>query len=175
MGLNFRRAELYELTIAFSLLKDSAVWLNKKGIDYWQDWLNPPSNFKEWIKAGFDNNEFYFVEYENDIVGMYRLQYNDEVFWGKREDKSGYIHSFTTKRSLKGKGIGKEILIYIETTLKASGMDYLRLDCSSRINGLCAYYESYGFREMGTITLFGDEFKLYEKDLRAAIHVSSEL
>lgn len=172
MDITFRKAEPFEITIAFSLLKDAAIWLNEKGIDYWQDWLNPPSNFKDWVKAGFNNNEFYFVEYENDIVGMYRLQYNDELFWGIREDRSGYIHSFTTKRNLKGKGIGNEILKHIETTLKESGIDYLRLDCSSKINGLCTYYENYGFRGKGTVSLFGDILNLYEKDLRAVVHAS---
>ncbi len=166
MNLVLRKASLNEIATAFLLLKEAAIWLKEKGIDYWQDWHNPPANFQEWIIEGFQNNEFQFVEYDNEIVGMFRLQFNDELFWGKRDDNSGYIHSFTTKRNLKGKGIGKEILRCIETYITNLGINYLRLDCSSEVQDLCKYYEQNGFKAVGTKTLFGDKMNLYEKVLR---------
>jgi hypothetical protein len=36
-------------------LKDAAIWLGEREIDYWQDWLNPPVEFVCWIQEGFQN------------------------------------------------------------------------------------------------------------------------
>ena len=41
---------------------------------------------------------------------MFRFQYEDELFLGKRNDNAAYIHSFTIKRNISGNGIGYLIL-----------------------------------------------------------------
>ena len=97
---------------------------------------------------------------------MYCLQYNDEKFWGEREEKAGYIHSFTTKRKYYSKGIGLKILKEIELKLKAKGIIYLRLDCSGKNKGLCDYNENYGFSKAGEIELNGIKQNLYEKKIQ---------
>ena len=47
---------------ALNLLKEAAQWLKNKNINYWQNWLKPSDSYKNWIKQGFDQNQFYFVE-----------------------------------------------------------------------------------------------------------------
>jgi ribosomal protein S18 acetylase RimI-like enzyme len=163
MALIHRIAKPNELDIAFTLLKEAALWLKEKHIDYWQNWIDPPQYYREWIYDGFQHNEFRFVYDNDDLVGMYRLQFNDEKFWGKREDKAGYIHSFTTKREYYSKGIGHKILDEIEIKLKAEKIKYLRLDCGSKNKELCSYYEHYGFLRVGEIELDGTKQSLYEK------------
>jgi len=166
MKFTIKKAEPNEINIAYDLLNSAAVWLRDKKVDYWQNWLDPPAEHIEWIKQGFDNGEFYFVyNSENVIMGMYRLQYSDEMFWGKQNDKAGYIHSFTTNRDFKGQGIGDLILNMIEEELAGQGFEYLRLDCSSDIEGLCAYYENYGFEPKEIIYLYGEKLRLYEKKI----------
>jgi len=160
-----RQALKSENDIIFEFLKESAVWLNEKGIDYWQNWLNPTDDDISWITEGIDNSQFYLVETETDLIGMYRLQFEDELFWGNKVDKAGYIHSFATKRTLKGEGIGSKILEHIEEELKLKSYEYLRLDCGLAVKGLCRFYESYGFESVGQIVLRGEELILYEKTL----------
>ncbi|MBP7175541.1 MAG: GNAT family N-acetyltransferase [Thermoclostridium sp.] len=167
MELVFRKADRSELPAALSLLKEAAVWLKHKKIDYWQSWLDPAPEYIKWIQSGFEKDEFTFVFCGEELVGMFRLQYSDEFFWGKKDDKAGYIHSFTTVRALKGKGIGKAILNHIQNSLIDQGIDFLRLDCSSNVEGLCRYYESNGFKPSGTVSLFGDTLMLYEKEFRS--------
>ena len=166
MELMIESAGSDRITIALDLLYKAAVWLKDKNIDYWQNWLDPLNEHIAWIRQGFDNGEFYFV-YNNEsiIMGMYRLQYRDEMFWGEQNDKSGYIHSFTTNRDFKGNGIGYHILRMIEEKLLEQGFDYLRLDCSPDIRGLCKYYENYGFEPKETIIACGEKLKLYEKKI----------
>ncbi|MCL1901109.1 MAG: GNAT family N-acetyltransferase [Firmicutes bacterium] len=167
MEINIKKAKLNEIDKVLDLLKSAALWLKAETIDYWQNWLNPPELHVDWIKQGLKNKEFYFVyDSENTLLGMYRLQYNDEMFWGQQNIKAGYIHSFTTNRKYKGKGIGIKILQLIEKKLSDKGVDFLRLDCSPDIKGLCKYYESYGFRRIGEpkdIGVDGFICQLYEK------------
>jgi hypothetical protein len=100
--ITFRKAKPEELEAVLVLLKEAALWLQKKGIDYWQDWISPPPNFIDWIKQGFDQNEFYMVESDRGVIGCFRLKWQDPMFWGNREDAAGYIHSFTISRDLAG-------------------------------------------------------------------------
>ena len=166
MNLYIRKCRPDELPAALGLLYQAAVWLRDKNIDYWQNWLDPPASHVDWIRQGFERGEFHFVyNGEHALVGMYRLQYVDEMFWGKRNDRAGYIHSFTTNRELRGNGIGYFILNAIEKELSRDGYAFLRLDCSPDIEGLCKYYEGYGFRPKGTILLHGEKLRLYEKEL----------
>lgn len=161
--LYFRPARQDELALVLQLLKDAALWLQEKQIDYWQDWLDPPAEFVSWIREGFENNEFYLIYRASDAVGCFRLQWTDELFWGKRDEASGYVHSFTIARHLTGQYIGERALAMIEDYCRQQGKAYLRLDCGKHVAGLCRYYESYGFRNVGETKVQGESLTLYEK------------
>lgn len=51
----------------------------------------------------------------------------------------------TGTNQYRGKSIGKLILYDIEEMLYEKGITILRLDCGTKIDGLCKYYEKYGF------------------------------
>jgi GNAT superfamily N-acetyltransferase len=165
MDLSIRKAKISEIDIAFGLLKKAAEWLKEKQIDYWQDWLNPPVIYSDWIKQGFENEEFYFA-YENlQIIGMFRLQWSDEMFWGNQEEDSGYIHSLTVDRRYYGHRIGIKVIDMIEEICRKNNKKYLRLDCGITIKKLCDYYKSQGFITKGEIELLGEKLMLLEKRL----------
>ena len=147
-------------------MKQAALWLQKRQIDYWQDWLNPPAKFVNWISEGFQNNEFYLIGQDDKAIGCFRLQWSDELFWGQRGGASGYVHSFTVGRYLAGKRIGEHVLALIEDDCRLQGMDFLRLDCGTHLTRLRQYYEAYGFLNVGETTLQGERLTLYEKRVR---------
>ena len=60
MRMTLREAALGEADVVFALLRDAAVWLQGKGIDYWQDWHDPPPAHAKWIQRGLDSHEFFF-------------------------------------------------------------------------------------------------------------------
>lgn len=163
--ITFRKATPEELEAVLLLLKEAALWLQKKGIDYWQDWISPPPNFIDWIKQGFDQNEFYMVENDRGVIGCFRLQWQDPMFWGDREDTAGYIHSFTISRDLAGQSIGKCVLDLIESYCRQNEKEFLRIDCGINIKGLRKYYEQYGFKPVGEVTVLGERLTLYEKQI----------
>ena len=86
------------------------------------------------------------------------------MFWGKRTEKAGYVHSFTINREQKFQGKGKEVLRYIEKYLARNGINLLRLDCGIEIDGLVKYYKNYGFKEKGEIEIHGEKLLLLEKE-----------
>ena len=164
--LKIRTAVPYEIEYGLVLLREAAEWLRDNAIDYWQGWHDPPAEYTAWVKEGFDRGEFYFVENEDsDIVAMFRLQYEDEMFWGKRNDKAGYIHSFTTDRKRKGNQIGYSVLRMIEQWHLEENIHLLRLDCSPTDERLCKYYEDFGFTPQGAVTVHGENLQLYEKSI----------
>ncbi len=165
MEIEIRKAKHTESDKAFELLKKAAEWLKKKNIDYWQDWLNPPQIFVDWIIQGFNDKQFHFV-YENSIlIGMFRLQWSDELFWGKQEDDSGYIHSLTVDRKYCGLGRGAMIIKKVEEICRKNNKKYLRLDCGISINKLCEYYKKQGFVSKGKVEVLGEKLILFEKTL----------
>jgi len=161
--LTFRKAEPEEIDTVLQMLKEAALWLRDKGIDYWQDWLDPPSLFTDWIKQGFDGNQFYLVQMSEQVIGCFRLQWQDPMFWGEQEDDAGYIHSLTISRKHAGQGIGAEVLRSIEAHCRENKKTFLRLDCGAGVKGLRRYYEALCFKPVGEIAVEGERLTLYEK------------
>ncbi|HNT73817.1 MAG TPA: GNAT family N-acetyltransferase [Anaerolineae bacterium] len=165
MDIHFAQTHPDDLPTVLRFLKEAALWLRERGIDYWQDWIDPPPLFRHWIQEGFDRDEFYLVYQDAEAIGCFRLQWQDELFWGHRMDKAGYIHSFTISRKWAGQRKGEQVLAVIEAYCRAQGKDFLRLDCGKAIQGLRQYYECYGFRQVGETTVMGEGLILYEKAL----------
>jgi GNAT superfamily N-acetyltransferase len=163
--LTVEKAGKDDIGIVLDLLKEAALWLKDENIDYWQNWIDPAGHFVDWIRRGFTEEQFYFVKYGEEIIATFRLQWDDEMFWGKRNDASGYLHSFTTSRKLKGQEIGTLVLEWIEDLCRKNRKDFLRLDCGAAISGLCRYYEKHGFKNVGEVTIMNEDLILYEKRL----------
>jgi len=163
--IRLRLAHPEELSTVLDFLKEAAQWLQAKGVDYWQDWHSPPQNYIDSIHNGFAKDEFYIVEYDEKIIGCFRLQWDDECFWGQQKADAGYIHSFTIARHLAGKKIGVKVLNEIERICQKNGKNLLRLDCGAEAEGLRRYYEQYGFVMVGTTTVSDKELTLYEKSI----------
>jgi hypothetical protein len=159
------KANTNEVEEILRLLKEAAIWLQNKKIDYWHDWIDPPPNFINWINSGVKNDEFNLVVENGMIIGCFRLQWSDEMFWGNQNDPAGYVHSFTIDRKLVGNKIGKNVLLRIEQICGEKKKKYLRLDCSSEVHALRKYYEDYGFLSVGEIIVHGEKLTLYEKKI----------
>ena len=166
MLLKFRKAGKDELDTALKLLQAAATTLKEKSIRQWEFWLNPTKEKIEWIEQGFDNHEFYFLEDDNhQLVGMFRLMSEDELYWGKQELKAGYIHSLVVDKKYAGKQIGQKIIAEVEFNLPGKGIFILRLDCNASNTALCQYYENLGFKKVGEKQMPHSLNYLYEKKL----------
>lgn len=162
--ITLRKVKPDERDTVFQFLRESGEWLLGKGNDYWQVYIDLPPFLMNWIQPGFDNDEFYFAENsEGEIIGCFRLQEEDPMFWGEREEKAGYVHSFAVSRKLAGRRTGYKVLSAVESYCRENGKDYLRLDCGTHLGTLRAYYEGFGFSYVADVHLMNSNLTLYEK------------
>lgn len=147
------------------LLQEAAKRLQDQHIDQWSYWLDPPQDKLEWVRQGIVNGEFYKITDNGQLAAMYRLQENDELYWGLRDDKAYYIHSLVVADSHTGQSIGRQIINQIENQARDHDVFILRLDCNAQNQGLCSYYEKLGFVQVGNVQMPYSLNALYEKKL----------
>ena len=147
------------------LLKTAAQTLKDRGIDQWDYWLDPPKERLEWAREGFINGEFYFITFNNEIIGMYRLCTEDLLYWGKQQEPAYYIHSLVTHPKFKGLKIGSYIIKQIEKSALENNISLIRLDCNAANSGLCQYYLDQGFTKVGEKQMKLSLNSLFEKRL----------
>jgi ribosomal protein S18 acetylase RimI-like enzyme len=165
MNFSIKPASVHQIPIALDLLKTAAQNLHSRKINQWSYWLNPPQEKMDWVKEGFQNKEFYFIYVDTHLAGMFRLLENDELYWGKQQEKARYIHSLVIKKEFSGMQIGKKVIEQVKNEMKQNQIFILRLDCDSTNNELCSYYEKQGFIKVGEKEMPLSVNNLYEKKI----------
>ncbi|GAB1309213.1 GNAT family N-acetyltransferase [Urechidicola sp. KH5] len=163
--MNYQLVKPDQFKEVLELLKKSAQRLKDNNIQQWDYWLNPPQEKIDWIQEGIANKEFFFFYQSEELFGMYRLLYEDILYWGHQEKKAGYIHSLVVKPVFSGKGIGSQVMQHIEHELIQQDIHLLRLDCVANNKRLCKYYEQLGFMKVGEVQMPLSFNNLYEKQL----------
>jgi ribosomal protein S18 acetylase RimI-like enzyme len=102
-----------------------------------------------WLKSILnDTNKFLIVsEQKGTIVGaiLYKLDTNpDDKIFKKR--LYGYIEEMIVTQSLRGKGIGKELLNYAVNDLRAKNIDDIEINVWDNNTTGLKFYEKYGFK-----------------------------
>ncbi len=168
MNIRLREAHINELPVALKMFKQAATRIAKKKIDHWQYWHNPPEEKVHWVREGFLNKQFFFIENTaQETIGMIRIMNEDITYWGAKNDQALYVHSLVIAEGFKGLDIGKQVLGIVEYNALSKGCVCVRLDCSSDNLALCSYYEEYGFKKVGSTLLLDASFNLYEKRLHS--------
>ncbi len=165
MNIEFIRALGSELEDALVFFKLASQSLTKKNISQWSYWIDPPEEKINWVKEGFDNEEFYFVyDPEGNKIAMFRLLEKDTLYWDDKgvEKNTRYIHSLVVHPSYSGQGIGTAVMLKIIDLLKQDKIKKFRLDCDGSNPRLCKYYEDYGFVKVGEKTTNYAVNNLYE-------------
>lgn len=167
MNLRFQTIKSSDKKAVLALFKDAADKIEKKKIDHWQYWKNPPIEKVQWVEEGIANKEFFFIKTtESETIGMVRILEDDLMYWGEQSDKSKYIHSLVVIEKYEGQGIGELIIKKVEKEAKVSGFSYLRLDSDAKNPKLCNYYEKQGFQKVGVRELSLSTYILYQKVLK---------
>ena len=162
MKISFRVAYSNETDIALGLLKQAAYRLKSKEINQWQYWINPSAEKIQWIMDGFENKEFNFILDGESIIGMFRLLDIDELYWGKKNDHSNYLHSLVIINDYVGLNIGRDVLKEVIHQSKGKGISFFRLDCNASNTKLCKFYESIGFKKVGEVDMPHSLNNLYQ-------------
>lgn len=168
MEIIFTRAQNSDLSLAFDFFKKASEALGKKQVSQWQYWDDPPEEKINWVKEGFDQGEFYFVSNtQGDKIAMFRLLEKDSLYWGEKGEEANvrYVHSLVVPPKYSGRGIGKAVMLKIIDQLREEKVNTFRLDCDASNKKLCAYYEAYGFINVGRKTTKFSVNNLYEMSI----------
>ena len=96
-----------------------------------------------------ENKSFYIAEDDlKNVVGAIGLLEKDE-FWNDNV-KALYIHNLVG--DVNKRGVGKFLLEEVEKIAKEREIRVLRLDAKIDDKKLNDYYESFGYKEVGTCT-----------------------
>ena len=161
----FRPATITDFEQGKALLAATANDLRSRGIAQWQQWIDPEPPFLAWLKDGFAQGAYFFVEVESQTVGLFRLSYEDELYWGKMSDQAAYVHSLLVLPDFQGQNMGGRILQKIGQMVRQKGILILRLDCAANNSPLCAYYERQGFKPVRLQEMPQYTVQLFEKIL----------
>jgi ribosomal protein S18 acetylase RimI-like enzyme len=109
-----------------------------------------------------------FIGYiDSEPAATFSLTWEDRHTWGDeigKDGTAGYIHSLVTSDQFRGQHVGVDAMNWAATQITGQGRKVMRLDCSIDNRKLCEYYESQGFKLVGTRKLNNHyTAALYEK------------
>jgi predicted GNAT family N-acyltransferase len=106
-------------------------------------WDQPKASTKD----DWENNSIHvlMLNEQDEAIAVGRLQLNS--------DEEGQIRSMAVRSDLQGKGLGSQIIQYIEQKAKEKKLKYILLD--ARTNAV-KFYENHGYKVIGeSYLLFG--------------------
>ncbi|MFC0237284.1 GNAT family N-acetyltransferase [Fictibacillus phosphorivorans] len=150
-SIDIQRASGEDLQMIMSLLKDCAQWLKDRNIDQWRFFLGGGEDTE--IKRAIERNHTYKVTWNEQLVATFTLSPEqtewDEHIFGKDEvHASLYLHRLAVRPSFMNKGIGKEIVNWIQANVE-HGREYIKLDCVANNIKLNQFYVENGFEYIG--------------------------
>ena len=160
-GLDVRRAVQGDEAAVREILEDVQRWLHACGIAQWRRPFD-----EAWVAEKIVAGEVFVARLGEAPVGVVRVLWSDDLFWGERDDGAAvYVHSLAVRRDRAGSGIGAALLRWVESRARERGRRFARLDCTAANPALAAYYAGQGFVPVGTATVGGEAITLFEKAL----------
>ncbi|MCT1403715.1 GNAT family N-acetyltransferase [Paenibacillus sp. p3-SID867] len=148
-----------------SLFIDAAQWIHSVH-GFWQ-W-RVESFEREIVDAFVRDNEVFVAVLRNELVGCLSVHWVYEEIWGEQfHEDAGYVHRLCVSHKRKGEGIGRELIRYAESYVRANGKSRLRLDCMADNPRLNSYYVNLGFVLQGRFDAGSWSAHLYEREIIA--------
>ncbi|MBT2660116.1 GNAT family N-acetyltransferase [Bacillus sp. ISL-45] len=143
------------------MLKNNAKWMQDHGINQWRYLLKGGDD--EEILEAIKQKETYIVLNDEELIGTFTLsttqsEWDNHIFGVDPEGDSMYLHRLAVLPAYIGKGIGKEILKWIEDNI-STDKTYLKLDCVADNSKLNQFYCANGFHYLGET----DQHSKYQK------------
>ncbi|MHC8514600.1 GNAT family N-acetyltransferase [Sporosarcina sp. ITBMC105] len=137
-----------EIVPVTQLLKEVAAWLKIKEVNQWGFLLAGGED--EEIRQAILDGATYAVWLDGELIATFTLYATqsewDQHIWGSEDHEDVlYLHRLAIRPAYMGKGIGQELLEWIEVNLDKT----IRLDCVSNHPKLRTFYTENGFEEVG--------------------------
>jgi ribosomal protein S18 acetylase RimI-like enzyme len=164
--LVFRKATRDNLEAVTSLFHSAIAAMEKNGIFQWDD-LYPNEDD---IRQDIGKEQMYLGTIGQNIASVFALstecdgQYANSS-WKYPDSPYSVVHRLCVSPAFQNKGIGTRTMDYIETMLRESGIETVRLDAFSKNPSALRLYEKRGYWRVGTANWRKGLFYLFEKKL----------
>ena len=110
------------------------------------DWYVNSQYSKENIlkELSVENADYYFVVFNDEIVGNLRIIW-DEKLTGLSEEKQVKLHRIYLHQKTQGKGIGKQLLFWLEEKAIKKGYKTIWLDAMNEQPQAFQFYKKLGY------------------------------
>jgi GNAT superfamily N-acetyltransferase len=169
--LSITQASENDLPAILALFDESVRWLVERGIvGQWgtkpfSDQPKTREEFMGWISRG----EMFVAKSNGVLVGTVALAEAPPGYiahyWEPFPETALYLEALTTKWSLAGRGIGREILRWVDEYALQQGKTAIWLDCWADSDALVSYYRSEGYEPRGQFGVKEWHGQLFEKQL----------
>ena len=144
----FRIAEHGEIESIFGLYQKRIRWMDEKGIRQWNTTGYLESYPDDYYREQQALGNLYVLAEGNVIVGAVVLLQEDDRWSDKKDLPAFYVHNLVTDTSVTG--AGKKLLMESKKIAFSKGMHAVRLDCAVDNVFLNNYYDSLGYKMVGT-------------------------
>lgn len=140
MDISFRPAEIRDLHFIVRMLADDFLGQQRERVE---DPL-PESYINAFQEIDSDsNNELVVAELDGDVIGTLQLTFTPSIsFQGSRRCT---VESVRVDTKLRGKGIGREMMLWAIERAKQKGCVSMQLTTNSERKDAHRFYENLGF------------------------------
>lgn len=163
--MHIRQANPGEESIIADVLSAAATGLEKSGNALW----SAAEVNEEAVKAHVHAGMYYAAFDDEGLVGVFRFQLEDRLFWPEIPDgSSAFVHKIAVYPHKQGRDAAHVLLHYACELTRQHDRQFLRLDCIGGRPKLRAVYERFGFRHHSAKELGGRVFDRFEFEVGAA-------
>lgn len=148
------------------MYKNAIAHMNEIGIPQWDE-IYPSEEF---IREDIDLDEMVIGLSDDRVVCAFTVNQDcDEQYengdWRYPDLSFSVIHRLCVDPNYQGRGVGSQILHYIEDTLRSETIESIRLDAFSQNPIALRLYAKHGYNKVGEVTFRKGVFYLFEKKL----------
>ena len=132
--------QLYNLMSIVYPLAYSHFWTDN-GDFYINSQYSKENILKELLE---ENTEYYFIFFNNEIVGNFRIIWNEKLE-GLSEEKQVKLHRIYLHKKTQGKGIGKKLVTWLENKASKNGYKIIWLDAMDAQPQAFQFYKKLGY------------------------------
>ncbi|WP_341277962.1 GNAT family N-acetyltransferase [Paenibacillus sp. FSL H8-0537] len=148
------------------LIMETARWLNGMGSTQWGGLLQGEDSHN--LAGAIARGEVFAFRKAGgeELAGSVILQQQpsdwDRKLWGEVEAGKGsaiFLHRLVVNRQFSGKGLGSDMMAWVERGIQYSGKDRIKLDCIANNEKLNRFYKQCGYTYKGEAS----GWSIYEK------------
>ena len=165
-GIKYRLGKLEDIEAISVLIQEAIKEMEKHNIYQWDELYPTAADFEADIRKG----NLYVAEENKKIIALYVISgESDEAYnnaeWKYPRETSLVLHRFCVSPDFQNRGIGKKVLMKIESQIRSMGYDSIRLDVFTKNQYAQKLYRNNGYEVRGFAEWRKGRFDLMEKRL----------